>query len=243
MAHSVEDVALLLGVMVGGKASVARWSKAARLTTRHLRIGVSEYHMRNMDSRVAKVVQAAIRDLGPLVKSVRTVHIAELEGVQEASTIIGSSEAVAFHDQHLREQPHAYGPIVRARLEGGYAHTAIAYVQALQKQRSAQVAFAGVFEEIDLLVGASLPVVAPRIDAAQVTINGTDANTVDALTRFNAPQNVAGLPALSVPCGFVGGLPVGLQIFGPQGHDAQVLSLGAAFQRATDWHLRGPKLR
>jgi len=92
-----------------------------------------------------------------------------------------------------------------------------------------------------VLLGATLPALPPRIGASHVTINGREANTVESFTRFNAPQNVAGLPALSIPCGMADGFPVGLQLFAAEGNDATVLSLGAAYQRATDWHTRTPR--
>lgn len=243
MTRSVEDAALMLGAMLGRTTTALQLLKATRASTRRLVIGVSEYHMRDLDAPIAKRIEEAIRTLRPLVREVREIRIPELDGVQEASSVIAGSEAVTFHDATLKSRPEDYGPIVRSRMEKGYQWTAVDLVNALQKQALVRAAFAETFREVDVLVGATLPAPPPRVGASHVTINGREANTVESFTRFNSPQNVAGLPALSIPCGIAEGFPVGLQLFGAEGDDATVLSLGAAYQRETDWHTRTPRRR
>lgn len=242
MTRSVEDAALLLSAMVSGARRRYGLERAARHPTRRLVVGISEYHLRDLDAPVARVLDAALKDLRPLVKDLRLVRLPNLEGVQEASGVLASAEAVAFHDENLRHHPERFGPAVGKRLLGGYDRSAVDYLRALRKQALVRQAFAEIFDEVDLLVGGTLPAVAARIDQHYVLINGVESNTVEAFTRFNAPQNVAGIPALSVPCGFARGLPVGLQVFGPFGDDVTVLGLGGAWQRATDWHKRSPPL-
>ena len=73
---------------------------------------------------------------------------------------------------------------------------------------------------------------------ANADSGSVEVNTVEAFTRFNAPQNLAGLPAISVPCGLAKGLPIGLQFFGAEGADELVLTMASAFQRETHWHQR-----
>jgi aspartyl-tRNA(Asn)/glutamyl-tRNA(Gln) amidotransferase subunit A len=109
--------------------------------------------------------------------------------------------------------------------------TAVEYLRARALQEGVASGFSQAFTEVDLIVGAVLPVIAPPIESDL-------SDVVAEFTRLNAAQNMAGVPALSVPCGFVAGMPVGLQIIGPRGGDAKVLELGAAFQRETDWHRR-----
>jgi aspartyl-tRNA(Asn)/glutamyl-tRNA(Gln) amidotransferase subunit A len=249
MTRSVEDAALVLAAMLKGARLRAAITNGPRKKTRRFIIGVSEYHLRNVDSDVGAVVQGAINEVRALVREVREVRIPELEGVQEASGVIAGAEAVTLHDENLRMHPEDFGPVVRSRLEGGYKRSAVEYLQALEKRERVKRAFASVFEEVDLLVGATLPVVPPPIAAFLNPAGNPDVSaqvievtirTVEDFTRFNSPQNVAGLPSLSVPCGFAGGLPVGFQLFGASGADVGVLALGGAFQRATDWHLRTP---
>ncbi|MBL8983080.1 MAG: amidase [Gemmatimonadetes bacterium] len=240
MARSVDDAALMLAAMLP-PAKGAALLRGSRAAVKRFVIGISEYHMRDLDGPIARALEAALKELRPLVRDLREVRIPELDGVQEASTVLASSEAVAFHDAFLRTHPEGYGPQVRQRMEAGYARTAVEYVRAQQKRVAVQAAFSEAFGSVDLLVGATLPVAPPTIEAPTlVHINGRELTTVEAFTRYNGPQNVAGIPALSVPAGLVKGLPVGLQVMGAMGRDAMVLALGRAWQRHTDWHARRP---
>jgi len=84
----------------------------------------------------------------------------------------------------------------------------------------------------------------PSTPIAAPTIEGIDAvEQAGRLTRFTAPFNLAGLPALSIPCGFTSeGLPIGLQIVSRAWGDAKVLNAGYAFEQATEWHTRKPPI-
>jgi aspartyl-tRNA(Asn)/glutamyl-tRNA(Gln) amidotransferase subunit A len=115
--------------------------------------------------------------------------------------------------------------------------TAAEYIHAREMQDVAKQSFTQIFKNVDLLVGAVLPVAPPTIVSQKTDMAAVTA-TVSAFVRFNAAQNMAGVPAMSIPCGVVAGMPVGLQIIGPHRGDARVLSLGIAFQRETDWHMR-----
>ncbi|MCC6930259.1 MAG: amidase [Gemmatimonadaceae bacterium] len=242
MTHTVADAAIMLGVMTGAKGGVERFVKALRHSSKGLVVGVSEYHLRDLDGEIAKAIDKALKVLRPLVKEIRDVEIPALEGAQEASGVITASEAIAYHDRYLKHNPAAYGPLVRKRLEGGYKHSALDYLNAMARRETVRAAFAQTFAEVDVLVGATLPALPPRINEQVVHIDGREVNAVEAFTRFNAPQNLAGLPALSVPCGLAKGLPIGLQFFAAEGADEQVLAIGAAFQRETHWHQRRPPI-
>ena len=97
---------------------------------------------------------------------------------------------------------------------------------------SLTAAFGRVFETVDVLVGAVLPVLPTKIGDTKVSINGKETTVVDAFTRFNASQNMAGIPALSLPCCSANKMPVALQIIAAAGRDYDVLRLGAALTRA-----------
>ncbi|HEX6508184.1 MAG TPA: amidase family protein, partial [Chloroflexota bacterium] len=96
--------------------------------------------------------------------------------------------------------------------------------------------FIRAFREVDVLMGPTTPTPAFAIGAKTadpITMYLNDIYTIGA--------NLAGLPGISVPCGFVQELPVGLQIVGPHFSEARVLNAAHAFQRATDWHARVPE--
>lgn len=230
MARTVADCALMLEVMAGSR-SAGRFTKAARKPAKGMRVGISAFHMRDLDAPIQKVVESAIRRLGKLGCRLSDVKIPQLDPSHAASTVISATEAIGQHDQYLKTMPDAYGPIVRKRFEAAYKWTALDLLRAQETREQLNVAFARAFEHVDCLVGAVLPVAPPKIGETTVVVNGTDENVVDAFTRLNAPQNMTGIPALSVPCGTAQGWPVGLHVMSAAGRDDSAIQLGAAFER------------
>jgi aspartyl-tRNA(Asn)/glutamyl-tRNA(Gln) amidotransferase subunit A len=231
IAATAAECALMLEVMAGPRYA-GRFVGATRKSAKGMRVGVSEFHLRDLDGAIQKPIDAAIRRLGKIGCRLHDVRIPVLEEAHVASIVISASEAVAYHDEFLRRKPDAYGPLVRKRLEDAYRWTALELVRAQATLRAVTSAFARLFETVDCLVGAVLPAPPPRIGDTTVLIEGREVGVVDAFTRLNAPQNIAGIPALSVPCGTsMGGLPVGLQIISAAGRDETVLRLGTVVQR------------
>ena len=130
-----------------------------------------------------------------------------------------------------------FGDDIRRRLEDG-ANTPLAdYILARRTQTKVRKKFEQFFESYDFLITPTTPIAAP-------TIEGHDAvEQAGRLTRFTAPFNLAGLPALSLPCGFTkDGLPIGLQIVSRAWGEFKVLNIGHAFEQATEWHKRTPEI-
>jgi aspartyl-tRNA(Asn)/glutamyl-tRNA(Gln) amidotransferase subunit A len=216
--------------------------KALRTSPRSLVIGISEFHLRDIDDDIVRAFEKALKVLSPLCKEIRDVSIEGIDGVQEASAVITSSEAYAYHSAQLKKDPKVYGPMVRKRLEEGAKRTAADYVRAMEKREEVRQAFAKTFTEVDVLVGATLPTVPARIGEQEIQVNGKGERVVDAFTRLNGPQNMAGVPAMTVPCGLSKGMPIGLQFIAAEGKDDVLISMGAAFQRETHWHQRRPPI-
>lgn len=236
MTRSVEDAALMLGVMTGRRALLRRYLDAVDGLATPRTLGICDYYYHNVDPEIERAVQEAVRQLRRLGHSHRSVAVPGLADTQAASTIITLAEALTYHDERLRDEPEGFGALIRNRLEPGYALTALDLTRATRRRLAVEREFARAFEQVDCLVAPTVPVLPRRIDEPDVGI-------VDALTRLNSPQNMAGLPALSLPCGFSSsGLPIGLQLIAPAGRDEIALSLGAAYQRETDWHRRRPPL-
>jgi aspartyl-tRNA(Asn)/glutamyl-tRNA(Gln) amidotransferase subunit A len=109
------------------------------------------------------------------------------------------------------------------------------YLKAQRVRQLISADFARAFQEVDVLMGPTTPTPAFAIGAKTsdpITMYLNDIYTIGA--------NLAGLPAVSIPCGFVRDLPVGLQIVGPHFSEARILAAAHALQRATDWHMRSP---
>jgi aspartyl-tRNA(Asn)/glutamyl-tRNA(Gln) amidotransferase subunit A len=152
-------------------------------------------------------------------------------------------EAAAFHKRWMIERAQDYGPQVLMRLQNGLAIPGVTYLEAVRWRAQALAAHVAAVANVDAVIAPVSPVPAPTIAESDVG-NSPDAEAViQRLTRFTRPINYLGLPALSIPCGFTrAGLPVGMQFVGRSFDEATLLRLGAAFQRATDFHEREPKL-
>ena len=111
------------------------------------------------------------------------------------------------------------------------------YLQAQKVRNLISQNFADAFKEVDIIIGPTTPTPAFKIgqkidDPIQMYLNDI----------FTIGANLAGLPALSVPCGFSSNLPVGMQLIGPHLNESLILKIGHYFQKETNWHLKSPPI-
>lgn len=241
MARSVEDVELLLQVMAGARyRGGGAGDRRAFLPA--LRVGLPSFFFRDLHPEVEARVRDALGVLEEAGLTMVPLEIPELEPALRASAVIASSEALGVHDTRIRTRPQDLGPAVLERLKGGYAHSALDLVQACTVRQRLRSAYRNRFRTVDIMAAPTLPGLPVPVGSPVMELaGGRTEGLVDASCRLVAPQNMTGVPALSVPCGLsTGGLPVGLQIWGPRGADALVLELGRLFQSRTDWHRRRP---
>jgi aspartyl-tRNA(Asn)/glutamyl-tRNA(Gln) amidotransferase subunit A len=151
--------------------------------------------------------------------------------------LIVNSEAAAFYRERLEKAPEGFGKDVYQRLQIGAAYTSTEYILARRLQAELRRLFELFFEDYDVLLLPTTPIPAPPLE-------GPDAvEQARTLTRFTAPFNLTGLPALSLPCGFTReGLPIGLQVVARPWAEAALLRAGQAYEAATEWHLTLPRL-
>ncbi|MDR5684269.1 MAG: amidase [Armatimonadota bacterium] len=227
MARTVQDLIALWSVIADG--AVPSCQDALRC----LRVGVpTAYVWEAVDAEVAGVVRGALRTLEDAGATLVEFVPPEMEATSAAATAILMTEASSTHLQQLRRDPQAYGEDVRHRLLVGLAIPAERYVRALDVRRRLTAAWTdGVLSHVDVVASPTVPVPAPPIGEETTHVAGKPYNTRALLTRLTNPFNALGLPAVSVPCGFARGLPVGLQIVGPPMGDEKVLAVGAAYER------------
>jgi Asp-tRNA(Asn)/Glu-tRNA(Gln) amidotransferase A subunit family amidase len=143
----------------------------------------------------------------------------------------------------LRAQPDAYDPLVRTRLEKGFAISGVEYARAQRKRREIMRALEILFEQVRLIVTPTCASGAPPHGAKSVVIDGQGIDVLAGATRFSRAFNLTGSPALSVPCGFTAdGLPIGLQLVGGMFDEVALLKVAHAYEQATEWHLCQPPL-
>jgi aspartyl-tRNA(Asn)/glutamyl-tRNA(Gln) amidotransferase subunit A len=154
-----------------------------------------------------------------------------------------ATEAAAFHKRWMIERPQDYGGQVLMRLQNGLAIPAVTYLEAMRWRGPALAAYLAAVEGLDAVIAPVAPMPAATIAESDVG-NSLDAEgVIQRITRFTRPINYLGLPSLSIPAGFTGkGLPVGMQLIGRSFDEATLVRIGAAFQRATDYHQKVPGL-
>ena len=222
---------------------VPDYTSATREPIKGLRIGVpTAFYVDDLDPEVARALDETVAVLKAEGADVVQVELPDQRQLTAACQLVLATEAAAFHKRWLIERPQDYGPQVLMRLQNGLAIPGVSYLEAMRWRGPALAAHTAATAGVDALLAPAAPVPAPTIAESDVG-NGPDAEAViQRLTRFTRPINYLGLPSLSIPAGFTrGGLPVGMQLVGRSFDEAMLLRIGAAFQRATDFHARAPK--
>jgi aspartyl-tRNA(Asn)/glutamyl-tRNA(Gln) amidotransferase subunit A len=246
MGRSVEDVAILLSCAAGYDQldpvsvnwPVEDYLSEVHLGVKGLRVALaSDAYFSQADSQVFAAVDTAAKTFESLGAD---VEITEFAGAHEAALANGlmvTSDAAAYHRERLLQRPDDFGADVLQRLRSGEAHNLSDYILARRAQVRLRRQFEDFFEHYDILLTPTTPVTAPPIE-------GQDAvSQAPLLTRFTAPFNLTGLPALSLPCGFDSrGLPVGLQIVSAPWQEIKILRAAYAYEQACNWRNRRPDL-
>ncbi|MSQ49863.1 MAG: Asp-tRNA(Asn)/Glu-tRNA(Gln) amidotransferase subunit GatA [Betaproteobacteria bacterium] len=269
MAKSAADLALLMNVMAGFDArdstSLERpkedYCRSLAMELRGMRIGLpKEYFGDGIEPGVRKAVEEAVRwyqSQGAQTVEITlpntglAVPVYYVIAPAEASSNLSRFDGVRYghrakeyadlNDMYRRTRAEGFGAEVKRRILIGtyvlsHGYYDAYYLQAQKVRRLIAQDFSEAFAHCDLIMGPTSPTTAFALgaksdDPVQMYLNDI----------FTIPAPLAGLPGLSIPCGFDGtGLPVGLQIMGK--HFAEAMMLGAAhrYQQASDWHLRAP---
>src|SRR6202165_2788712 len=251
LTRTSEDCALLLGLMAGADpldptaagGPVPDYMAGARGSIKGPQIGVPvAFYVDDLDPEVARVLDETIATLKAEGATIVAVELPEQRQLTSACQLVLATEAAAFHKRWLIERPGDYGPQVLMRLQNGLSIPGVSYLEAMRWRGPALAAHLAAVAGVDAVIAPVAPVAAPTIAESDVG-NSPDAEAViQRLTRFTRPINYIGLPSLSIPAGFTrSGLPAGMQLIGRSFDEAMLLRIGAAFQRATDFHDRVPK--
>lgn len=273
MAKDVEDVGHIMNVIAGPDAydsttpQVAVPDYTAALTRsdlKGLRIGLpKEYFIPGMDSEVEASVRAAVKEcekLGATIHEISLPHTKYGLAVyyvlcpSEVSANMARYDGIRFgpgpstspsslEEYYLTSRAEGFGDEMKRRIMiGTYALSSgyyDAYYLKAQKVRTlVRRDFDEAFQSVDVIITPTTPSTAFKIGE-----NASDPVKMYLEDVFTVSINIAGLPALAVPCGISSkGLPIGMQIIGSQFTEDTLIGVGAVFQRATDWHTRKPKL-
>jgi aspartyl-tRNA(Asn)/glutamyl-tRNA(Gln) amidotransferase subunit A len=245
MTRTVADCAVMLGAAAGYDAydpgsidePVPDYGAALTGSVAGLRIGlVTNWYREDAAPEVTAAVDAAIAVLKGLGAHVAEIKLSPLSNYIDAKTTISLSELYAIHEKDLKERPEDFGYLLRTRVMAGGLIRAEDYVQAMRWRTELATEMMAEFRRFDVLATAGWLTPAEPADP-----DGVDFFKKRQVVTM--PFSLAGIPALSVPCGFSpGGLPLAFQIAGRPFDEATVLKAGDAYQRVTDWHTRKPPI-
>lgn len=248
LAHTVADAAILLTAIAGfdPQDPFAVPSPTEDLTTdlkrgvKKLRLGIVEdFTFRNIDSDVARAVQAAIDLFSQLGAEIKTVSIPLLSGridfrypltilLYEFNRILGDTYRAA-PDKSM------FGPVVQANIAAGEMISDADYAAAINRRPGEIAEIRQAFSEVDALITPTHPFVAP--------LKTVDAEGNAGVRQFTVPISYTGFPAISIPCGFnPAGLPIGLQIVANDFQERLLFRIAAAFEDATGFHDQHPPI-
>ncbi|HYB00232.1 MAG TPA: amidase [Ktedonobacteraceae bacterium] len=263
IARSAEDCAILFDAIAGydprdpnsvsgppAKASASLISGVEGrdpLSLQGIKLGVpSDSYVAPLDPEVRAAWHAAL-----LVMQEEGAEIVDVElqpPTLDTYRTIQMPEASLAHMERgwLTGRLDAYTERTRSRLLQGQTIPAVDYLRAQQHRRAFSGNLRSNMQAIQALVLPTLPMPAIRIDRADtdILIDDVTENATAALLRLTMPYNLAGLPAISLPCGFsLDGLPIGLQIVGKPFEESMILRIAHAYQQLIDWHRREVKTR
>jgi len=268
MARTAEDCALLLSAMAGfdpkDSTSVEQplddYLAALSQPLAGLRIGLpKEYFGAGLDPKIADAVMASVEELKKLGATVKDISLPNMQHAIPSYYVIAPAEAssnlsrfdgvrfgyrcenpVDLTDLYKRSRAEGFGEEVKRRIMvGTYALSAgyydAYYLKAQKIRRLIKQDFVAAFEQVDLILGPTTPNLAWKLgekNADPVSAYLEDIYTITA--------NLAGIPGLSMPAGFIDGLPVGVQLLAPYFQEARLLNVAHQYQQVSDWHLRAP---
>ena len=267
-ARSAGDAAAVLQAMAGFDprdstsvdVPVPDYAKALGAPLKGLKIGLLREFFDGLEPRNAALIEEALNIYTGLGAETREVSLPHLPlsvptyyvvAPAECSSNLSRFDGVRFGyrcdqpkdlaDLYKRSRGEGFGPEVKRRImTGTYVLSAgyfdAYYLKAQKVRRLITEDFRAAFQQVDVVVGPTTPTPAFDIGAKiddPVTMYLNDIYTIGA--------NLAGLPGVSLPCGFVDGLPMGLQLIGPHFSEGRLLNAAHLYQRATEWHTHAPR--
>ncbi len=239
LARTVHDAALLLEPILPRVKGEPSFRSSRRLSAQPAKftLGVpKEFFFDIISDEVRSAFMETLHSLRTPKVRIKELSLSHLEQTEDAGNQIAWAEATHYHQQAgwFPARSAEYGEDVRARLAMGTQIPATTYLAALEtrekfiQQLDLTMADAGV----DALAVPTTPITAPEIDQESIRIGETDHSTRALLLRTNRPANLAGVPAITVPCGVTpSGLPVGLQLIGAVADEHLLLQIAAYFER------------
>lgn len=244
LTSTVEDASIMLAAMSRVRFQPPDFERPVDLAS--VTIGVLDIAE---DDSVELDVKHSVRDALSVLEGsgarINPIAIPDMRVAQSILMILNFAEPPAWHARWFPGRQNEYGADVRATLLAGGCLSAWEYVNAQRARAQFTSDVLDALSGVDALVLPTVPFGAPLLSTEylQGGGDGDAASMIDGAVKFNALASVAGLPAISIPCGFTSeGLPVGLQLVGRPWDEGRLLQIAHAYQLETDWHWRVPNV-
>ena len=251
MTRRVADAAAILRTIAGfdpndpttRRETVRDYMDTVYNGAQGLQIGVDEaYCTKGVDPVVRNAVLATVqvfKDLGA------EIHEVDVSGINDATPLwyaMCAAEAAAAHAETFPSRADEYGPTFRALLEDGVKVTGAHYVKVHIARQHTRRLIDEVLQQVDILLCPAMatPPMAIKDFSPQSVL---PPENIPSLLAFTAPMDFSGSPTVNLPCGFTDeGLPLSLQLVGRHGEEGTIMQAAHAYEQATEWHTRQPKV-
>lgn len=244
MTRTARDAALVLQALAGydprdpasREAPVpdytADWERGIRGV--RLVLCPDVYMNAEVDAEVERAFSKALEVMRDLGATIETASFLNGKRLTELFPLIAGPEFAEFHRPFFEKDPKAYGAEVRERIEDSLKITSDEYVRALRERALLRREIADFFRGADALLLPSMPCAAAPIETLTARVNGKERPCLWIHRPFQSPHNLTGCPAVSLPMGFDrDGLPLSLQIVGPEWSEQRILAIAGAYEEAT----------
>ena len=254
ISRSAEDCALTFQAIVGHDPEdpfswdvpIPDYAQQIQGGIGGLRVGVLKEKVAEggLEPNVRQVIESAVAQLGELGASTREVSIPLVENAGAVSKCITDMDGASVHYERLKTRVAEYDHNTRVRLLTAILTPAQAYYKSQKVRTMIREAVLETLEEVDVIVLPTSPTGAPLLPEEAGIKSQEDARSrIAGVRNFTGAFNVAGVPALSIPCGFTAdGLPLSLQLVGKPMSEGLLFRVAHAYQQATNWHQRRPPL-
>ena len=250
LARSARDCARLLTVMAGhdpldnssSLEAVPDYESMLEGNIRGMKIAVpGGYYREHLDAGVATRIEEAERVFTSLGAVIIRTEAPDMTAINRLMSIVLTVEAASLHKHWIETRRQDYAAQVLARFMPGFDFTGIDYYEAISARRKCALKWVDMtMRDADCVLLPTIPVQVPSIAETTEGDWGVISKKIATITHCNRAINYLGLPALSVPAGFVNALPVAFQLVGRAFDEGRLLNMGHAFQTVTQWHQAVP---
>ncbi|MFE7083282.1 amidase [Priestia megaterium] len=228
IARNVEDTALILEAITKKRYDL---TPSDNLTG--VRVGLAKHYLsENMDSNVRKGYEKCIQQLSSLGAIIKEIDTSFLKDIISVAKVFGTSESSYVHKDRISSSFNMYSQDAQETFTRSKGISALDYIAALKKREELKQKVTEIFNEVDIMMTPTTPVVPSDIKAEQVNINGKTESMGDCLIRYVSLFNITGHPALSVPAGLTEDeIPIGMQFIANYYREDLLFQVGNCYEK------------